>query len=55
VRITVALDSLVISFNKGALRSVLLPGASSQQAEDDVIKLSIDARMQRRAARCAWS
>ena len=54
VRITVALDTLVIALNKGALRSVLLLStthgarASSQQAGDDLIELRIEARMQRR-------
>jgi site-specific DNA recombinase len=50
VRITVAPDSLVLALNKGALRSLLLPGASAlpQQANDDLIALRIEARMQRR-------
>ena len=36
--------------NKGALRSALLPGASAsaEQAEDDLIELSIQAGLQRR-------
>jgi site-specific DNA recombinase len=54
VRITVALDSLVLALNKGAFRSALLlsathgASASSHPAEDDLIELSIEARLQRR-------
>ena len=50
VRITVAPDALVIALNKGALRSLLLPGASAspQPAEEDLIALRIQARLQRR-------
>ena len=54
VRITVAVDSIDIALNKCALRSVLLPAgahnanAASQEAEDDLIALSIEARVQRR-------
>jgi len=54
VRITVAVDTIVIALNKCALRSVLLPAvahnatAASQEAEDDLIALSIQARVQRR-------
>src|SRR5689334_9314287 len=54
VRITVAIDTVVIALNKCALRSVLLPAvahnaaAASQEAEDDLIALRIEARVQRR-------
>ena len=50
MRITVALDTLIIALNRGALRSALLPGASAsaEQAEAKLIELSIDARIQRR-------
>jgi hypothetical protein len=54
VKITIALDTIVIALNKSALRTVLLPAAahgditSSQEAEDDLIQLTIEARVQRR-------
>ena len=50
LRITVALDTLVIALNKGALRSALLPGtrAASMRLRMILIALRIEARMQRR-------
>ena len=54
VRITVGVDTIVMALNKCALRSVLLPAAthagsaSFPEAEDDLIALSIQARVQRR-------
>jgi hypothetical protein len=47
-------DRIVIALNKSALRTLLLPAAaqgaslSSEQAEDDLIELTLEARVQRR-------
>jgi len=54
VRISVAQNSIVIALNKFALRSLLLPAvtpsaiATAQADEDDLIELSVEARVRRR-------
>jgi hypothetical protein len=54
VKITIGVDLIVVALNKCALRTVRLPAAthgasaSALEAEDDLIQLTIQARVQRR-------